>query len=177
MDNRDIKRVIVIFKTHLDIGYTALASDVLQKYREVFIPAAIDLAERVNDDGQRRFVWTVGSYLIKHFFDRADAEGKARLETAIRRGDVNWHGLACTTHTELMDEALFTYALSLSKDLDARFGRKTIAAKMTDVPGHTKAIVPPLARAGIEYLHIGVNSGWVLYRARAYSPPLAARSR
>ncbi len=159
MDNRDVKRVIVIFKTHLDIGYTALASDVLQKYREVFIPAAIDLAERVNADGQRRFVWTVGSYLIKHFFDRADAEGTARLETAIRRGDVNWHGLACTTHTELMDEALFTYALSLSKDLDARFGRKTIAAKMTDVPGHTKAIVPPLARAGIEYLHIGVNSG------------------
>jgi hypothetical protein len=159
MDNRDVKRVIVIFKTHLDIGYTALAADVLQKYREALIPAAIDLAERANADGKNRFVWTVGSYLVKHYFDHADEKGKARLDAAIRRGDVAWHGLACTTHTELMDEALFEYGLSLSKELDARFGKKTVAAKMTDVPGHTVAMVPLLARAEIEYLHIGVNTG------------------
>jgi hypothetical protein len=159
MDNRDVKRVIVIFKTHLDIGYTALAAGVLQKYREALIPAAIDLAERANADGKNRFVWTVGSYLVKHYFDHADEKGKARLDAAIRRGDVAWHGLACTTHTELMDEALFEYGLSLSKELDARFGKKTVAAKMTDVPGHTVAMVPLLARAGIEYLHIGVNTG------------------
>ena len=28
---------------------------------------------------------------------------------------------------------------------------------MTDVPGHTRAIVPLLAEAGIRFLHIGVN--------------------
>ncbi|HWQ59209.1 MAG TPA: DUF5054 domain-containing protein, partial [Clostridia bacterium] len=160
MDNRDVKRVIVIFKTHLDIGYTALAADILKKYREEFIPAAVDLALTANRDGKKRFLWTVGSYLIKHYFDHADDAGcAARLEAAIRRGDVRWHGLACTTHTELMDKALFRYGLSISKELDARFSVKTIAAKMTDVPGHTIAMVPLLAGAGIEYLHIGVNNG------------------
>lgn len=159
MQNCDVKRVIVIHKTHLDIGYTALAADILKKYREEFIPAAIELAGRVNVGGRKRFVWTVGSYLVKHYFDHADETERARLEEAIRHGGVRWHGIACTTHTELMDEALFRYGLSLSQALDRRFGIKTIAAKMTDVPGHTIAMVPLLAKAGIEYLHLGVNGG------------------
>lgn len=159
MDNREIKRVVIIFKTHLDIGYTALAADILKKYREEFIPGAIELAGKVNQGGKKRFVWTVGSYLIKHALERGDDAQRQSLEEAIRRGDVRWHGLACTTHTELMDEALFRYDLSLSKALDARFGVNTVAAKMTDVPGHTVAMVPLLREAGIEYLHIGVNGG------------------
>jgi len=52
---------------------------------------------------------------------------------------------------------LFEFGLSLSQELDARFGRQTIAAKMTDVPGHTRGIVPLLAQAGVKFLHIGVN--------------------
>ena len=36
-------------------------------------------------------------------------------------------------------------------------GKKKIAAKMTDVPGHTRSIVAPMSRAGIRFLHIGVN--------------------
>ncbi len=28
---------------------------------------------------------------------------------------------------------------------------------MTDVPGHTRSIIAPLARAGIRFLHVGVN--------------------
>ena len=33
----------------------------------------------------------------------------------------------------------------------------TTAAKLTDVPGHTKAIIDLLAQYGVSYLHIGVN--------------------
>lgn len=158
MDEKQVKKVIVVFKTHLDIGFTASAAEVLKNYHARFIPAAIDLAERVNADGKKRFVWTVGSYLIKHYFDHANEAECARLARAIERGDVAWHGLAYTTHTELMDGALMRYGLSISQALDARFHRETIAAKMTDVPGHTVALVPYLAKTGIEYLHIGVNN-------------------
>jgi len=158
MDEKQVKKVIVVFKTHLDIGFTALAADVLKNYRERFIPAAIDLAESVNAGGKKRFVWTVGSYLIKHYFDHANEAQSAKLARAIERDDVAWHGLACTAHTELMDAALMRYDLSISQALDARFHKKTMAAKMTDVPGHTVALVPYLAKAGIEYLHIGVNN-------------------
>ncbi len=56
-----------------------------------------------------------------------------------------------------MNKELFEYGVSLSRKLDAHFGMKTIAAKMTDVPGHTIAMVPILAANGIRFLHIGVN--------------------
>ena len=56
-----------------------------------------------------------------------------------------------------MDRTLAEFALSIARRLDERFGKKTIAAKLTDVPGHTIGLVPVLARAGVEYLHIGVN--------------------
>ena len=48
-------------------------------------------------------------------------------------------------------------ALGLSKSLDHRFGRTTTGAKMTDVPGHTRGLVTPLAEHGVMFLDIGVN--------------------
>jgi hypothetical protein len=154
-----IKKVIVVFKTHLDVGFTDYATAVLKKYRDFYIPQAAELAFKVNTGSRRRFVWTVGSYLIHNYLSADDVpvERKARLEEALRLGYVCWHALACTTHSELMDVSLLRYNLSLSKKLDACYGKKTIAAKMTDVPGHTVAMVPYLAEAGVEYMHIGVN--------------------
>lgn len=154
-----IKKVHVIFKTHLDIGYTDLSSNVLRKYREEYIPKAIEIARKMNSDSKREFVWTVGSFLIDDYLLHAAPEQAAAMEEAIKRGDISWHGLATTTHSELMDPELLKFNLSISENLDKRFGVKTIGAKMTDVPGHTIAIVPFLYDAGIEYLHIGVNSG------------------
>ena len=79
------------------------------------------------------------------------------MEEAILAGDVAWHALPMTFHSEFVEPVLFRHGLELSRRLDSRFGRKTIAAKMTDVPGHTRAIVRPLVDAGVEFLHIGVN--------------------
>jgi hypothetical protein len=57
-----------------------------------------------------------------------------------------------------MSPPLVREALSISAELDKRFGMITRAAKMTDVPGHTLGLVPLLADAGVRFLHIGVNS-------------------
>lgn len=80
-----------------------------------------------------------------------------KIENAIKDGIIRWHALPYTSHTELMNKKLFEYGLSLSKNLDERFGITTTAAKMTDVPGHTVAMVPSLSKAGVKFLHIGVN--------------------
>ena len=151
----NIKKVIVVHKTHLDIGFTDSAQNVMHKYLETFIPGAVKTARECNRDGKRNFVWTVGSYLIERYLKEGSDPGM--LEKAIEDGLIVWHGLPLTTHTELMDGKLFEYGLSIPKRLDERFGRRTIAAKMTDVPSHTHAMVPYLAKAGIKYLHIGIN--------------------
>ncbi|MFD0619968.1 DUF5054 domain-containing protein [Paenibacillus sp. GCM10027629] len=153
-----VKKVHVIFKTHLDIGFTDLAANVVDKYMNTFIPQALSLSERMTgDDGRSKFIWTVGSWMIEEYLQNAPEEQRIQMEHAISRGDIAWHGLPFTTHTELMDKSLFEYGLSISQKLDQQFGKKTIAAKMTDVPGHTIGIVPLLANYGIRYLHIGVN--------------------
>lgn len=162
------ERVHVVFKTHLDIGFTDLASAVTERYFRVFIPKAVETAREMRRRGSDRFIWTTGSWLISEFLARASAPERVMLEEAIAGGDIVWHALPFTTHTELMDAALADYGLSLSAGLDERFGRRTIAAKFTDVPGHTIGIVPLLARRGVRYLHIGVNGGSSLPRV----PPL-----
>ncbi|MGN1409072.1 MAG: DUF5054 domain-containing protein [Eubacteriales bacterium] len=155
---QNIKKILILFKTHLDIGFTDMAGNVLKRYREEYIPNALRTARELRESGgKERLLWTTGSFLIWNYLRTASDEQKKEMEEAIRAGDISWHALPCTTHTELMDEALFRYGLSLSKELDARFGRKTIGAKLTDVPGHTIAMVPYLAEAGIQFLHIGVN--------------------
>ena len=152
------KKVHLIFKTHLDIGFTDLGSNVINTYFEHFIPSAISLSEQMRKDTDKdRFVWTTGSWLIYKFLEQASADNQRRMERAIENGDISWHGLPFTTHSELMDDSLFLLGTRFSAQLDKRFDRKTIAAKMTDVPGHTRGIIKPMTKAGLRFLHIGVN--------------------
>ena len=155
-----IKTVHVVFKTHLDIGFTDFAARTIERYHKQFIPQAIEVAKQLRRrGGKERLVWTTGSWLVKDYFEASGPEEKALFVEAVEAGDITWHALPFTTHTELMSGPLVEYALSLSQNLDARFGHTTIAAKMTDVPGHTLALVPFLAKAGVQFLHIGVNGG------------------
>jgi len=155
----NIKKVHVIFKTHLDIGYTDLSSNVLKQYVDEHIPKSIELAEELNKGGKKVFIWTVGSFIIDYFMTHASDEWKAKIESAISKGYISWHGIATTTHTELMDRTLMEYSLDIASKLDKKYGKKTTGAKMTDVPGHTIAMVPFLARKGIKYIHLGINYG------------------
>lgn len=146
--------ILVIFKTHLDLGYTDLATNVEKRYMEDFIPHALELAETMRGCGEN-FVWTTGSWLIDRFL--ATSPDAPRMERAIKDRLISWHALPFTMHVEMMDAPLYEYGLSISKRLDEQFGRKTIAAKSTDVPGFTRAAVPLLAKAGVKLIHIGVN--------------------
>ncbi|SEO89304.1 DUF5054 domain-containing protein [Paenibacillus sp. OV219] len=154
----NIRKVHVVFKTHLDIGFTDLASKVVDQYFHSFIPGALDLAEELGQEqGGAKFIWTTGSWLIHEYLKAANPAQRSRLERAIAAGTIVWHGLPFTTHTELMDPMLLEHGLSISRKLDEKYGKRTISAKMTDVPGHTIGMVPYLAKNNIQYLHLGVN--------------------
>ncbi|UCZ52788.1 DUF5054 domain-containing protein [Bacillus shivajii] len=153
-----IRTVHVIFKTHLDIGFTDLAENVIDQYVNLYIPKAIELAEKLEEAGGReRFLWTTGSWLINHYLKVSSQEDREKMVQAINNGHIAWHGLPFTTHTELLNPDLLEYGLSVSKKLDEKFDKTTIAAKMTDVPGHTISMVPYIVKSGIKYLHLGVN--------------------
>lgn len=158
-ENKDIKTVYVVFKTHLDVGFTDLSSVVEHNYIHDFIPKALDVAERLRKDGKgERYVWTTGSWLIWKYLQTASPQEVKRLEKAIAKGDIVWNGVPYTVESESMNRDLFETCLSVTQKLDQKYGKHTIAAKMTDVPGHTRSIIAPMNRAGIRFLHIGVNS-------------------
>lgn len=151
----------LVAKTHLDLGFTATAAEVTERYLAEFFPRAIDVAARLRSSGRPEWlVWTTGSWVLHRALCAGAPPQRQMIADAVRRGDLAWHALPVTTHTELMDAGLVQAGLSISAELDRRFDRTTTAAKMTDVPGHTRGLVSFLARAGVTFLHIGVNPAW-----------------
>lgn len=150
----------LVFKTHLDIGFTDHAAKIRQTYHDQFIPQALTTAEHFQRENPAEplFVWTTGAWLIHDHLTSQRPQKVRRLERAIEAGLITWHAMPFTTHSEMMSADVFRAGLSYADELDARFGRKTRAAKMTDVPGHTIGIVPLLAEAGVRFLHLGVNT-------------------
>lgn len=154
----EVKRVLVMFKCHLDVGFTDTQQNVVRKYFDQYFPQAIQTAAASRRESKDRYIWTTGSWLTYQYLEQAAKPQRDEIERAIAAGDVAWHALPFTWQTELMDWSLIAGGLGFSRSLDRRFGRTTTGAKMSDVPGHTRALVGPLAEHGIKFLDIGVNS-------------------
>jgi len=152
-----VKRVLILFKCHFDAGFIATQEAVVRKYFQQYFPEAIKISALENASGPRRYTWTTGSWLLYEYLEQASTEDRKRMEEAIRKGDIAWHALPFTWQTEMLDPSMIEGSLAISQSLDSRFGRTTTGAKMTDVPGHTRGIVPPLLKHGIHFLDIGVN--------------------
>ena len=147
-----------MFKCHLDVGFIDTQAAVIKKYFERYFPLAIETARTLRQAGTERYVWTTGSWLLYEYLEQAGAEERKRMEQAIAAGDIAWHALPFTWQTELLNRSAIAGAIGFSKSLDRRFGRKTTGAKMTDVPGHSRGLIGPLAENGVTFLDIGVNS-------------------
>ena len=153
-----VKRVLVMFKCHFDAGFIDTQYNVVHKYFNKYFPQAIETARAANSSGKRRYVWTTGSWLLFEYLEQASAAERKTMEDAIARGDIAWHALPFTWQTEMLSPSMIEGSLALAQSLDRRFGAVTTGAKMTDVPGHTRGIIPPLAKHGITFLEIGVNA-------------------
>lgn len=152
-----VKRVLVMFKCHFDAGFGDTQAVMVRRYFTQFFPQAMDLANRLRDSGTYRYVWTTGSWLLYEYLEQAPPEQKRRMEQAVERGDIAWHALPFTWQTEMLDQSMISGSIALSQALDRRFGKTTTGAKMTDVPGHTRGLISPLASHRVKFLDIGVN--------------------
>ncbi len=153
-----ITRVLLITKCHLDVGFTATQARVKEQYFEEYFPTAMRTAAQLRAGGDDRYTWTTGSWLLYEYLEQSSAETRKQVEAAIAAKDLSWHALPFSWETEMLDRSMIEGGLAFSRILDERFGRRTIAAKMTDVPGHTRGLIRPLNDAGIRLLDIGVNA-------------------
>lgn len=156
-----LEQVVVVFKTHFDIGYTGLASEVVERYRTSMIDNALDVCDASHElPPEHRFVWTIPGWpMAQILWPGQTPERRERIERAIREGRLVWHALPVTTHTESLDLEDFVRGMGFSSELSRQFGTPPARdAKMTDVPSHTWIVPTVLRRAGVDFLHIGCNS-------------------
>lgn len=150
----------LVFKSHFDIGYSALARDVIHEYRTTMIDKAMDVMDRNADQLKgARFVWTVPGWPLQQMlWEKQTPERRQRIEKALINGNLVVHGLPYTTHTGTLEVEDLVRGMGFSSALARRYNLPLPTdAKMTDVPGHTWVLPTILHRAGIKFFHFGAN--------------------
>ncbi len=158
-----VREVIVVFKTHFDIGYTDMASNVVQRYRTSMIDQALEVV-RQNEalPPEQQFAWTLPGWPMHKIIEDWNGQTAVRktgVESALKAGRFVIHALPFTTHTEVLEpEDLVRglgYSTRLTRDAHLEYPRD---AKMTDVPCHSWIIPTLLHHAGVDFLHLGCNA-------------------
>ncbi|MCZ7635577.1 MAG: hypothetical protein M5U12_05705 [Verrucomicrobia bacterium] len=158
-----LEQVVIVFKTHFDIGYTEMASNVVQRYRTTMIDQALNVVDANRPlPPEQQFVWTLPGWPLHQIltdWDGQTTERQHRIQQAFREGRFVTHALPFTTHTEWLElEDLVRglgYASTLSRDAGLALPRD---AKMTDVPCHSWILPTLLRHAGVDFLHLGCNA-------------------
>jgi hypothetical protein len=166
-----VEEVVVVFKTHFDIGYTDLARNVVAKYRTSMIDNALAVCDGAKAmPAEHRFVWTLSGWPMEQVLWRGQTpERRRRIEEAIRDGRLVWHALPASLHTESLDLEDLVRGMVFSSRLSRQFGMPLPRdAKMTDVPAHTWVLPTVLKHAGVQFMHIGCNGGSAMVEV----PPL-----
>ena len=159
ISNREMTFYLV-FKSHFDIGYSALARDVVHEYRTSMIDKAMDVMDK-NADKMKdmQFAWTVPGWPLEQMlWDRQTPERRLRIERALKNGNLVTHALPYTTHTGTLELEDLVRGLGYSSSLARTYGLPLPTdGKMTDVPGHTWVLPTILHHAGIKFFHFGSN--------------------
>ena len=171
--NPRVKEIIVIFKTHFDIGYTHRVKDIVQYYRTEMIDKALDLMDSTKTSPkEQQFAWTAPGWVMAKVLE--DWPGQTptrhqRLEEAFKSGRFVSHAAPFSLHSQIM----FPEDVARFYESSSYVSRKyrlplPLGAKMTDVPSQASVVATGLAQGGVKFMHIGCNwpSGYVKY------PPL-----
>lgn len=153
-----VDKIILVFKTHFDIGFTDLSSKVIDNYADSMLKEVIATCKATEDMGQLKYIWTMPAWPLKVIAERCTKELKKELDLLIDRGQIVWHALPFTSHTDFCSAEEYMEGLRFGRELSELYQKPyPIAAKMTDVPGHGIMLPAILSQAGVKFLHLGCN--------------------
>ena len=171
--NPNVKEIIVIFKTHFDIGYTHRVKDIVQFYRTDMIDKALDIMDQTRDlPKDQQFSWTAPGWVMAKVLEDwpgQTPERHRRLEEAFKSGRFVTHAMPFSVQSQLLFPEDVARSYESSSFVSRKYGLPLPrGAKMTDVPSQASVLATGLAQGGIKLMHIGCNwpSGSVKY------PPL-----
>jgi len=158
--NTRTENIIVVFKTHFDIGYTDLAGSVVQKYQTSMIEGALKVIDKTRQlPADQHFTWTLPAWPMQQILSGCSPEVKEKVVDALKNKYLAVHSLPFTIETESSDLETLARAFQSSSDISDEYGLELPRdAKMTDVPEHSWILPTVLANAGIKFLHLGCNA-------------------
>jgi alpha-mannosidase len=158
-ETKGLEEVILVYKTHFDIGYTSTAHEVVHDYRTEMADRLMDAIERnKNQPKEKQFVWTLSGYPMQQvLWEGQTPERRAQIEGALKSGNIALHGLAVSLHAEMMEpEDAVRAGLGISSKIARKYGRPLpTGAKMSDVPGQTWLFPTLFKHAGMKFYHMG----------------------
>jgi len=153
-----LEKIYVVFKTHFDIGFTGLVSDVVYRYRNDMLDGVIDICEKTSANAEHeKYVWTMSAWPLKQSLEGSTPENHQKALEILGNEQLVWHLLPYTTHTEFCGLEEWIRGMYISRELSEQYGYYPKDAKMTDVPGHTWIVPSLLKKAGVKFLHLGCN--------------------
>ncbi len=153
-----IRKIIFVFKTHFDIGFTDLAENVIRNYSTGMLRQVIETCRATEHMGPLKYVWTMPAWPLHHILSHCESDLRPELERLIDNGQIVWHALPFTSHTDCCSPEEYAQGLMYARELSLRFQKPfPIAGKMTDVPGHGLMLPELLSQTGIRFLHLGCN--------------------
>lgn len=153
-----VKKIILVFKTHFDIGFTDLSSKVIDNYANSMLKEVIATCKATEHMGKLKYVWTMPSWPLKIITERCGEKLRKDLDLLIEREQIVWHALPFTSHTDFCGGEEYIEGLRFGRDLSEIYHKPyKISAKMTDVPGHSIMLPAILSGAGVKFLHLGCN--------------------
>lgn len=153
-----LKKIILVYKTHFDIGFTDLSEKVIAQYAGDMLRDVVNTCKGTQNLGKLKYVWTMPAWPLWHMVNHCSPDLKKDLDELIENGQVVWHALPFTSHTDFCSQMEYIEGLRYAKKLSDIYQKPyPISAKMTDVPGHSIMLPDILDQAGVRFLHLGCN--------------------
>ena len=154
------RTIYLIHHSHVDIGYTHVQEEVLEKQWE-WLEMAMDLAnESMEYTPEARFRWNVEvMWAVDEYLRHKPEFQREELLEAIMKGWIEldaFYGnnlMALSNSEELIQ--MTECARKVAKQCDIALE----SAMISDIPGWTWGMVPVLAKSGVKYLSLGTNQG------------------
>lgn len=162
MPNSKLRKVVVVFKTHFDLGFTGMPDEVMRAYTgPMFEAVRRTMVATANEPPNIRYCWTLPAWPLYFLLndESVPLETRQAARKLVEENRLHWHAYPFTTHTAFCGLEDLVRGLHISRKLSEEFGRWPTGAKQTDVPGHTWILPTLLTQAGVKFLHLGCNSG------------------
>jgi len=154
------RTIYLIHHSHVDIGYTHVQEEVLEKQWQ-WLEMAVDLAKKTQKyPPEAHFKWNVEVMwaVDQYLQNKPEAKKKALLD-AVRKGWIELDAFYGNNLMALCNSEELVRITESARKTAAMCGVKLKSAMISDVPGWTWGMIPVLAKSGVKYLSLGTNNG------------------